>query len=1148
MNNHSSAQSAISSHTKYSAKSQISNITNQNPASGQSAYGQKTKQQIAQEVELAEDDIMKRYMEQQEKHKQLMIQNQKRRKDQEKKLKEEMEKKKKQEEQELLKRKETKQQAYVKFLRSNATKVADNLKQNKSNTNENGNQVKKKASTANQQKRPAYIVVSNTDQNKTVTSDLSKPKRQWNTAKSNSQNTNNQDKNLSQNENRVPVPLEEYYADQKKQSQNNIENKAKEMNFDALDLNIPSGKDDFERIKKMYAKQNQVKGNDFIVNFEKEWNDDDDSLDNLKQSKLLESLDLSTVQKKKNKQIQDDQLQKKVKNIKSQFDNIQENDSFDENEYEQEKFEELVINKGETSKENKDINQDKSSRAQLQQKLKQGSKQTMNDQQHVKKVKEKEIIKQKQAINKNESALIREAIGFDDEDMQGGSDNDEDIGIALGFKDKVQNDKLQQKSTKQVKIEQTADIGLTEAKLQLHNEIMEGTISLENQKYDVLSWANNKQKEVEEVFSQVSGKVSNATSKLTKPVSAKLVKDDKKPPIVRSNTNNNLSQQNQQQIISQQRKQNEQDANSIVSEDKMQRQNIRQISANRNAQISKEKNNQQERQFSTDKQLSDQNQNNQKAQHDKSKDRKPQIVQPPPSKQKYQKNYQNKIAQNNQQDSNSEVASSNQGRVSKFKQKLQWNVQQSRRNKTKSPDSVGTRDEDINVEEFLRDDLININKEEMQLQQEIYELHFDNIDKIRDVESRHNVNLNLVSSKQVKELESNPSTIIKPIKPIYEYSEQELEQSLIRLDKALAKKTIQSQQQMPTQINPQIQNGYQQNFNDLKSQQQTYQNQQQLQNQIQNNQQQVKQLNQKLNGQNDLNQGNQQNLQINLNNNINNFQQQIAPNNMIAQQLQILQQQQQLLLQQIVATQQNQNNLELNPPPVLQNQVNSMKVQQILNANQLTYKNLAEQNESLNKIEQNFSSDSGKLEKYDKKDKAEANDQNMYISPQFGINNHAKKDSLLNNNIKNVTNNVSLTSQQQYQQSQYNYDINDLQSISQVNSIVPSNNAEQRRQKLKDELDEEVESKISEIKSKIQQNKDKEQPNSYKQKHIIKKEIKHKKVVGLKEEKQSQLKETQDDNTEGVIKFAGNDKLKALLLDNVEEEDSHNYNQDNSFD
>ncbi|KAL4455003.1 hypothetical protein ABPG74_006385 [Tetrahymena malaccensis] len=1143
MNNHSSAQSAISQHTKYSAKSQISNITNQNPASGQSAYGSKTKQQIAHEVEQAEDDIMKRYLEQQEKHKQLMIQNQKRRKDQEKKLKEEMEKKKKQEEQELLKRKETKQQAYVKFLRSNATKVADNLK----HTNENGNQIKKKASTANQQKRPAYVVTVQADQNKTVTSELSKPKKQWNTSKSNGQNSNNQDKMSFQNENRVPVPLEEYYADQKNQPSNNLENKAKEMNLDALDLNIPTGKDDFERIKKMYAKQSQVNGNDFIVNFEKEWNDDD-SLENLKQSKLLESLDLSTVQKKKNKQVTDDQLnfQKKAKNVKSQFDDIQENDSFDENEYEQDKFEEFVINKDESSKENKNIKKDKQSRAQLQQQLKQGSSQQTNNelQQQVKKGKEKQIINQKQTITKNESALVREAIGFDDEDMQGESD-DEDIGTALGFKQKVQSDKLQQqKNNKQMKNEQKTDIGLTEAKLQLHNEIMEGTISLENQKYDVLSWANNKQKEVEEVFSQVSGKVSNATSKITKPVSAKLVKDDKKPPIVRSNTNNNLQQQNQQQVNGQQKRQNEQDANSIISEDKMQRQNIRQISANRNAQISKEKSNQQDRQFSLDKQSSDQNQNNQKSQYDKSKERKQQCVQPPPSKQKYQKIYQNKVAQNNPQDSNSEIASSNQGRVSKFKQKLQWNVQQSRRNKTRSPDSVGTRDEDLNVEEFLRDDLININKEEMQLQQEIYELHFDNVDKIRDIESRNNVNLNLVSSKQVKELESNPSTIIKPIKPIYEYSEQELEQSLVRLDKALAKKANQSQQQGLTQMNPQIQNGYQQNYNEFKSQQQAFQNQQQLQIQTQNNQQQIKQPNQKQNVQSNFSQGNQQTPQVNMNN----FQQQLAPNNLIAQQLQILQQQQQLLLQQIVASQQNPNSLELNPPPILNNQVNSMKVQQILNANQLTYKNLAEQNESLNKIEQNFSSDSGKLEKQDKKEKGEASDQNMYISPQFGINNHQKKDSLLNNNIKNVTSNVSLTSQQQYQQSQYNYDINDLQSISQVNSVVPSNNVEQRRQKLKDELDEEVESKISEIKSKIQQNKDKEQPNSYKQKHIIKKEIKQKKVVGQKEEKQSQLKETQDDNTEGVIKFAGNDKLKALLLDNVEEEDSRNYNQDNSFD
>lgn len=50
----------------------------------------------------------------------------------------------------------------------------------------------------------------------------------------------------------------------------------------------------------MYAKQKEeTNGNEFIVNFEKEWRDEEESMEGMKQSMLLESLDLSTVMKKK---------------------------------------------------------------------------------------------------------------------------------------------------------------------------------------------------------------------------------------------------------------------------------------------------------------------------------------------------------------------------------------------------------------------------------------------------------------------------------------------------------------------------------------------------------------------------------------------------------------------------------------------------------------------------------------------------------------------------------------------------------------------------------------------------------------------------------------------------------------------------------
>ena len=40
-----------------------------------------------------------------------------------------------------------------------------------------------------------------------------------------------------------------------------------------------------------------------------------------------------------------------------------------------------------------------------------------------------------------------------------------------------------------------------------------------------------------------------------------------------------------------------------------------------------------------------------------------------------------------------------------------------------------TRDEDINIEEFMREDMNQLNKEEEQLQREIKQMHLKNIHK-----------------------------------------------------------------------------------------------------------------------------------------------------------------------------------------------------------------------------------------------------------------------------------------------------------------------------------------------------------------------------------------------------------------------------------
>jgi len=53
--------------------------------------------------------------------------------------------------------------------------------------------------------------------------------------------------------------------------------------LNALNLDIKTGKNEFEKIKKMYEKLDKVnKGNEFIVNFENEWHDDESYEDPLK--------------------------------------------------------------------------------------------------------------------------------------------------------------------------------------------------------------------------------------------------------------------------------------------------------------------------------------------------------------------------------------------------------------------------------------------------------------------------------------------------------------------------------------------------------------------------------------------------------------------------------------------------------------------------------------------------------------------------------------------------------------------------------------------------------------------------------------------------------------------------------------------------
>lgn len=66
-------------------------------------------------------------MENDAKHKRLMMENAKRRKEQEKKLKEQEESKKKEADDILNQRKESKKQAYVKYLHNNSNQILQNF-------------------------------------------------------------------------------------------------------------------------------------------------------------------------------------------------------------------------------------------------------------------------------------------------------------------------------------------------------------------------------------------------------------------------------------------------------------------------------------------------------------------------------------------------------------------------------------------------------------------------------------------------------------------------------------------------------------------------------------------------------------------------------------------------------------------------------------------------------------------------------------------------------------------------------------------------------------------------------------------------------------------------------------------------------------
>jgi hypothetical protein len=102
-----------------------------------------------------------------------------------------------------------------------------------------------------------------------------------------------------------------------------------------------------------------------------------------------------------------------------------------------------------------------------------------------------------------------------------------------------------------------------------------------------------------------------------------------------------------------------------------------------------------------------------------------------------------------------------------------------------SPDTTTkcTRDEDINIDQFLLDDLAFINKEEAKLQQEILKDHKETIMKIKAVERKHGIDTGIVNTRQmVKKLNDiDPYETMKKF-DFKNETEDQIEESLENLN------------------------------------------------------------------------------------------------------------------------------------------------------------------------------------------------------------------------------------------------------------------------------------------------------------------------------------------------------------------------------
>jgi hypothetical protein len=106
-----------------------------------------------------------------------------------------------------------------------------------------------------------------------------------------------------------------------------------------------------------------------------------------------------------------------------------------------------------------------------------------------------------------------------------------------------------------------------------------------------------------------------------------------------------------------------------------------------------------------------------------------------------------------------------------------------------SPDATTecTREEDIDISEFLLDDLKFINREEARLQKEILIDHKNSIHRIKAVEMKHGIDGKMISSRQAVKM-LNGVDPYETMGKQGEITEEGLEQSLENLDYLLAQK------------------------------------------------------------------------------------------------------------------------------------------------------------------------------------------------------------------------------------------------------------------------------------------------------------------------------------------------------------------------